>query len=156
MSDLGDLIRAVDRDEWTLAEGTIEGRPSMLRFRPRLSTVLGHPLLPRRLVVLWDYGDDGDSGMPDAETAEDLDLFESALNEALDPDRAAVLAFVFTHIGVREWHYYVADIELVSERINDALSEQPDLPIELSAYDDPDWSELATVLTSVRDYGGSN
>jgi hypothetical protein len=151
MSELSDLIRRADDDEWTIAEGTIDGRPSMVRFRPSLSKVLGNPLLPRRLVVIWEYGDDGDSGMPDAEISEDLELFENALTEALDSDRAGVLAFVFTHLGFREWHYYFSTLNVVGERINDALSEQPDLPIELKAFDDPDWNELAAVIDSVRD-----
>lgn len=151
MSELSELICAADRDEWTLAEGDIEGRPSVLRFRPSLSKVLGNPRLPRRLVVTWEYGDDGGTGMPDPETSEDLEIFEDALHEALDGDRTAVLAFVFTHIGVREWHYYFSDIEAVGERINEALSEQPDLPIEIKAFDDPDWNEMSAVLESVKD-----
>lgn len=150
MADLTDLIRAANQDEWTLAEGSIDDRPSMVRFRPGLASVLGIAELPRRLVVVWDFGDDGASGMPDAEIAEDLELFESALLDALDPGRTAVLAFVFTHLGTREWHYYFDDLDAVSDKINDALADQPDLPIEMSAYDDPAWSELAALLSSVR------
>jgi len=151
MITLSEVIRAADDDEWTLAEGSIDDRPSMVRFRPALAPVMGHEELPRRLVVTWDFGDDGESGMPDGEIAEDLELFENALNDALDPDRVAVLAFVFTHMGVREWHYYFANIKLVTGRINDALAEQPDLPIEIRAFDDPEWTELAAVLNSVSD-----
>jgi hypothetical protein len=151
MSELTQIIRAADDDEWTLAEGSIDERPSMVRFRPGLAQAMGLPALPKRLVVVWEYGDDGDTGMPDAEIAEDLELFENALNEALDPDRTAVLAFVFTHLGTREWHYYIADLEEVADKINEALCEQPDLPIQMRAFDDPEWTELATVLNSVLD-----
>lgn len=149
--DVKEIIRATDDDEWTLAEGSIDDRPSMVRFRPALAQAMGHSALPKRLVVVWDFGDDGDTGMPDAEIAEDLELFENALNDALDPERTAVLAFVFTHLGTREWHYYFADLEEVSEKINEALAEQPDLPIQMRAFDDPEWKELATVLNSVLD-----
>jgi hypothetical protein len=150
MSDLRSTICAAGDDAWTLAEGSIDGRPSVVRFRRSLSKVIGHPELPKRLLITWDYGDDGEDGMPEAETSSELEAFESALQAALDPDRTAVLACVFTHVGSREWHYYFDDIELVDEKINEALADQPDLPISIKAFDDPEWSELAAVLESIR------
>jgi hypothetical protein len=150
MSDLRSIICAAEDDAWTLAEGSIDGRPSMVRFRPALSQLLGHPELPKRLLITWDYGDDGEAGMPDDTTSSELKAFENALQAALDPDRTAVLACVFTHVGSREWHYYFNDIELVGDKINEALADQPDLPISIKAFDDPEWSELAAVLESIR------
>jgi hypothetical protein len=150
MSDLRSIICAASDDAWTLAEGSIDGRPSMVRFRPALSKVLGHSALPKRLLVTWDYGDDGEAGMPDDTTSSELEAFESILQAALDPDRTAVLACVFTHHGLREWHYYFRDIDLLDDMINEALAEQPDLPISIKAFDDPEWTELAAVLDSIR------
>lgn len=144
MGDLRDIFRAAVEDSWATANGSIDGRPSTVRYRPGLSSALGHPALPRRLLITWEYGDDGESGLPSDEAA--LHAFESALHDALDRDRTAVLAFVFTHLGVREWHYYVDDLDAVSDKINDALADQPDLPIWIKAFDDPEWTELASVL----------
>jgi hypothetical protein len=150
MSDLQSAICAATEDSWTTAEGSIDGRPSRVRFRPALTQVLGHPALPKRLLITWDFGDDGETGMPDDETARQLEAFESALHAALDPERVAVLACVFTHVGAREWHYYFSDIDLVDDTINEALADQPDLPISIKAFDDPEWTELAAVLSSIR------
>src|SRR5689334_3601036 len=102
MRELCDIIRPADDDTWHLAEGSIDGRPSRLRYRAGLAGMLGHPALPRRLLITWEYGDDGETGMPEAAASSQLEAFESALHAALDPERTAVLAFVFTHIGARE------------------------------------------------------
>jgi hypothetical protein len=148
MGDLRDTIRAAEEDTWATANGSIDGRPSTARYRPSLLGTLGHPALPRRLLITWEYGDDGESGLPSDEA--ELLAFESTLRDALDRDRTAVLAFVFTHLGVREWHYYVDDLELVGDKINDALASQPDLPISIKAFDDPEWTELASVLRRIQ------
>ena len=148
MGDLRDTFQAAVDDTWSTANGSIDGRPSMVRYRPGLSSTLGHPALPRRLLITWEYGDDGDSGLPKDET--ELHAFESALHAALDRDRTAVLAFVFTHLGVREWHYYVNDLDVVGDKINEALADQPDLPISIKAFDDPEWTELASVLRRIH------
>lgn len=150
MHGLSDIIRPAGDDTWTVAEGSIDGRPSKLRLRRGLSEVLGHPALPRRLLITWEYGDDGQDGMPEDDTNEALEAFETALTAALDPERTAVLAFVFTHIGAREWHYYFDDIDAVDEKINEALADQPDLPITIKAFDDPEWTELASVLKRIQ------
>ena len=152
MGDLRDIFQAAVEDTWATANGSIDGRPSTVRYRPGLSNTLGHPALPRRLLITWEYGDDGESGLPRDETA--LHAFERALHDALDRDRTAVLAFVFTHLGVREWHYYVDDLEVVGDKINDALAEQPDLPISIKAFDDPQWAELASVLRCIQGAAG--
>jgi hypothetical protein len=148
MGDLRDIFRAAIEDTWATANGSIDGRLSTVRYRPGLSSALGHPALPRRLLITWEYGDDGESGQPSDET--ELHAFERTLHEALDRDRSAVLAFVFTHLGVREWHYYAGDLDLIDDKINEALADQPDLPISIKAFDDPQWTELAAVLRRIQ------
>lgn len=148
MGDLRDTIRAADDDTWATADGSIDGRPSTVRYRAGLLSMLGHPELSQRLLITWEYGDDGEAGLPSDEA--ELLAFESTLHDALDHDRTAVLAFVFTHLGVREWHYYVGDLDVVDDKINEALASQPDLPISIKAFDDPQWAELASVLRTLQ------
>ncbi len=144
-------IPSAETDAWTGAQGEMAGRPMLLRFRPTLATVLGHRQYPRRLIISWDFGDDGASGMPDQDQARAMKEFENSLVAALDPQRLAILAFVVTTAGVREWNYYVGAIDAVGARINEALTEQPGLPIALSVVDDADWTELERVFESVRE-----
>jgi hypothetical protein len=126
-------IPPADSDAWTVADGEYDGRPTLLRFRPNLAHVLGHPALPRRLVVTWTFDQDDWSGLPNSEQSKDLEWFEDCLTSALDPGRAAVLAFVFTHAGVREWHYYFSDSNIVQSRIDLALGRVVGLPVVFAA-----------------------
>lgn len=99
------------------------------------------------MVITWEYGDDDDSGMPDSEQESELSDFENRLNDALDPERIAILVFVFTSAGAREWGYYVGnDVDLIGERVNRALAGQPGLPIRLEVMDDPAWDNLRQLL----------
>jgi hypothetical protein len=144
-----ETIPTADDDAWTGAEGEIDGRPSLVRYRPNLKNFVGHPALSRRLTVVWDYGDDDASGMPSDEDTEAMFGFEGRLVDALDRDRAAVLAIVLTHAGRRTWQFYFGDVAVVQERITEALANFPGLPIEMEQTPDPGWAELTDLIAAV-------
>lgn len=83
--------------------------------------------------------------MPSEQLSEEMKDFEDALVSVLDPDRIAILAFVLTNAGSREWHYYVSDIQKVGNKINLALSSFPKLPLHLQVEDDPEWEQISVV-----------
>jgi len=143
-------IPSANVDAWTGAEGRIDGRPSLLRFRPGLAHYLGDVRFSRRLQVTWTYEDDGSGGMPSDKDSDAMQLLEDRLVSSLEAAQAGVLAFVFTHGGNREWHIYVNDSDDLGEVINEALSNLPGLPIDLAIEDDPEWTELSSVMQSVR------
>jgi len=91
-----------------------------------------------------------DSYLPTDDQSEELKHFEDSLQMELDPDRVAILAFVFTSGGIREWNYYCGDMAQVAERINAALADSPNLPITLSSLSDADWSEMRKVLSQCK------
>jgi hypothetical protein len=76
---------------------------------------------------------------------------EDCLVEALETEDAGILAFVHTHAGSRQWHFYVSNTADLGELINEALAELPKLPISLEVIDDPEWHEMAMVLDAVRE-----
>ena len=138
-------IPSSETSAWNIAEGESEGRPRIIRYRPDLEPFLGSSNYPQRLVIIWDYEIDNSSGMPSENLSEEMKDFEDALVGALDPERLAILAFVLTNSGSREWHYYVSDIQEVGNKINSALSNFPKLPIHLQVEDDPDWEQVSAV-----------
>lgn len=138
-------IEAVNSDAWNIAKGTNPEKPTVLRFRPSLEAFLGDKNYPRRLAITWKFEPVDTSGMPSDTQSADMKDFEYLLIEALDPDRLAILAFVFTSSGSREWHFYLSDVSEVGIRINRALANVPKLPIELNVEDDPNWDELRPV-----------
>ncbi len=142
-------IESADTDAWTIAENTNSDSPTVLRFRPNLERFIGDERYPRRLIIAWSYEATNSSGMPTNEQTKKLQEFEDALIASLDPERLAILAFVFTTKGTREWHFYISSVDQVGPKINEALADKPGLPIELEAVDDPDWSELSAVLSQV-------
>ena len=138
-------IPSADNDAWNTAEGKMNGRPSLIRFRPNLKGHLGNPKYPKRLTIFWDYGDDELTGMPTSEQIDEMKVFEDALVNALDPGLFGIFAFAYTSAGTREWHFYVNKVSEIQYRINQALAEFPKLPIELQIEDDADWGELKQV-----------
>ncbi|MEZ9526994.1 DUF695 domain-containing protein [Enterovibrio norvegicus] len=138
-------IPSAETSALNIAEGTNEGEPRLIRYRPDLEPFLGSSNYPQRLVIIWDYEIDNSSGMPSEQLSEEMKDFEDALVGALDPDRIAILAFVLTNAGSREWHYYVSDIQEVGNKINLALSSFPKLPLHLQVEGDPDWEQISVV-----------
>lgn len=140
-------IPSADTSAWNIAEGDNDGMPRLIRYRPDLEPFIGSPNYPKRLVIIWDYELDNSSGMPSNQQSEQMKSFEDVLDEALDHDRLAILAFILTCNGTREWHYYVGNIQEVGERINSTLSTFPKLPIHLQVEDDPEWQQIITVYS---------
>jgi len=143
------VIPSADSDTWSLAEGSIEGRPSVIRFRPTLKEYLGDARYPRRLQITWTFQGDGQSGMPSSDESEAMESLEDLLVPAFERAEAGLLAFVFTHGGNREWHFYVSPSVNLGAVVNDALASSPAMPIKLNVEDDPEWSEFAGLLESV-------
>lgn len=142
----GSLARfALETSPWTLGEGEHEGRPTVVRYRAALERFAGEPALPHRLVVTWEFTPDA-RGLPSDREGDAMLGVEERLLDALEPDRSAVLAFAFTHDGRHEWHFYAGDLLAVEDRMNAALKDEPELPIEVVAYDDPGWEEYRAVL----------
>ena len=76
---------------------------------------------------------------------------EDQLVDALEAANAEMLAFVYTHRGIREWNSYVDEEVDLGALVNEALAELPRLPIELEIEGDPEWTAMANVLNSVRE-----
>jgi len=139
-------IEAANTDAWNIAKGKHSEKPTVLRFRPSLEAHLGDEKYPRRLLIVWQFDPEDNSGMPSETQSADMKDFEDMLIQTLDHDRLAILAFVFTTLGSREWHFYFSDISEAGIRINQALAATPGLPITLKVEDDPNWDELRQIL----------
>jgi hypothetical protein len=138
-------IPSAEASSWNIAERKSEENIQLIRYRPELEPFLGSSNYPRRLVIIWEYEPDNSSGMPSNDLSDEMRKLEDALVSELDPDRSAILTFVLTNYGCREWHFYVNEIQEISSRINSSLSELPEFPISLQIEDDPNWEEMRAV-----------
>ena len=143
-------IPSAETDAWNVAEGTDQGTPSLIRYRPNLQEYMGDNRYPRRLVIIWEFEKDNSSGMPSNEQSDNMRALEDAVVGVFDHDKYAVLAFVFTKSGIREWHFYLNDVDEAGARINNALSELPKFPISIQVEDDENWDALREVFEIVN------
>lgn len=138
-------IESADIASWNIAESKVNGKPSLIRYRPDLQSLLGDRRYPKKLTIFWDYEQTESSGLPSSTQIEEMRKFEDAIVPILDNDRLAIFVFSYTLNGTREWHFYTNDINLVGEKINLSLSDFPKLPIEMQVETDTSWSKLREV-----------
>ncbi len=144
-------IPSAESDAWNLSEGSRQGRPSFVRYRPNLASFVGDPRYPRHLTFTWNYAESQECELPTEAQSDEMRVFEDSLVATFDPERTAILAFVFTEAGVRVWHYYVGDLDDLGDRINTALSYSSSrLPVEIAIEDDAEWQEFRLVLSQCK------
>ena len=134
-----------ETDAWTISNGQFDGHETQLRFRPNLKKQIGRSDFPRLLTITWEYSPEpSTNSLPYSDDLNLMHAFEDNLVMALEVNNSAIFSHVFTSKGIRKWHFYVKDIEVISEILNSTL--EPDLPISLSVKDDVDWSEYSYIL----------
>jgi len=125
---------------WISALVEVEDRPLLIRIRSEIDAVVGHPGFANLLRVTWDY-EANDSGLPEDDDLAAMTRCETDLETALEQGGCGLMTHVLTGDGLRQWVFYVADLEHAAERINAVLPRDTPYPIELAAASDPDWSE---------------
>jgi Family of unknown function (DUF695) len=138
-------------DTWTVADGYLDCKPLLLRFRTGVDAIAGHPDLGARLRIVWEYEQANDSGMPSSAELTQINECEDLLSEALEKDNHAILAYTLTCDGLRQWIFYTSDVGESAHCINHALPHDPPCPIEISADPDEDWSEYHQVMANFHE-----
>jgi Family of unknown function (DUF695) len=133
-------------DHWVAVEADYEGRPLLVRLRPRLRALAGHPELPVRLTVSWRYRPDAASGLPSEEQQRAMAAFEDATVALLEADWVGVLTAVFTAAGRRDWIFYCTDEAAARGRLEALPPAEAQYPIHLAARPDPEWRSYTTLL----------
>lgn len=133
-------------DTWSVGDAMLDDLPMLIRIRQNLRPMAGHPELPHRLRVVWEYPPDNASGLPSPEVGEQMERCETALVAAFECDNAAILTHVLTCDGLRQWVFYASDVQECANRLNGALPHDPPMPIELSVDPDETWAEYLDTL----------
>ncbi len=124
---------------WTAPAQSENGKLIMVTGRKDVACFRNNPKFSIRVEVKWVY--DGDStGMPDAATSEMMEKATEALQKELRKDPSAVLTGIFTGDNQREWIFYTLSTHIFQKKINEALSDLPDLPLEIYCENDPEWA----------------
>ncbi len=105
---------------------------------------------PNRIIIVWRYEPINTSGMMSLEEQQLMGCMEDALEEVIEKDGFATLAIVSTGDRLREWTYYAQSENEFMMRLNQALANQPVVPIEIHAEYDPTWVVYEKFVARVK------
>ena len=91
--------------------------------------------------ITWKY----EGNMPDDQLAEQMETMQENLRKNVETDKLAILAAIYTEPGERNWIYYTRTVPIFCQRMNEALSQYPSYPIQISATHDPQWEEYLEI-----------
>ncbi len=123
---------------WTAPAEADNGLMIMVTGRKDVGKFRTNPRFKYRVEVSMPYGADS-TGMPDTATTELIGEATEALEVTFDADPVAVMTGIFTGDGRRDWIFYTLSLNIFGRKLNEALAPLPELPLEISAYEDPDW-----------------
>lgn len=148
-----DLKRIItEEDQWSLAEGENNSAPFILRFRPHLLPFVELQQYNIRLMVLLKYEIFTSNLLPSDEQYEMFERFENEIIVEVESNLSAVLAFVYTWNGQREWHFYTVNFKDAEDKITKILNDiNYSGIIELQVEEDPEWNEYNSVLSGAED-----
>lgn len=93
-----------------------------------------------RVSVGWRYNALPD-GMPEEGESLLMEQVTDALLAAFKKDRVAVMTGIYTGDGRRDWIFYTKNLKIFSVVFNKALEPLDQMPLEIEAEEDGDWSE---------------
>lgn len=134
-------------DKWfTAISENEDGSYTFISGRSDIDAFINSKKMKQRMEVTWRYEAD-EKGMPKIDKeAMIMEEVENRLRTAMEKDKLAILTGIYTGQGKREWIFITRNLNAFGERLNDALSGLPQLPIEIYAEDDPDNEEYKNLL----------
>ncbi len=136
-------------DSWAVAESSVRNLPMIVRIRPNLTDLAGHPGLGQRLRVIWKYESDSEFGLPPTEEMGVMDLCENALVEALECDNHTIMTHILTGDSMRQWIFYSSDLDEAVTRVRGVMESGIEAPIEATAMEDRAWQEYIETRESL-------
>lgn len=130
-------------DEWTFSQGLINGERVLARVRSGLPSAADVGLFKNLILVEWAFDPQGNSGLPAAETLDEMDKFETTVLDA--SDKAGwwgTCVAVITWPGRREWRFYAPQVQEFLQEFSDSLAGQPVYPLKIQAFLDESWNGL--------------
>lgn len=111
----------------------VTGRRDVAKFR-------NNPRFSIRVEIDWHYAAEAD-GMPSVEDSKQMEIAQQLLDEAFTKDPVAVLTGIYTGDKCRTWVFYTLSTNIFGRKLNEALADLPQLPLEIATYNDPQWEE---------------
>jgi len=136
--------------EWATAISTHadNGRKIFWRFAKEFSLDFDRTTQPDRIIIVWEYQSATGQPLPDEHAR--MNQLEDALQATLHQDSFSTLALVSTGENRREWIYYAESEGKFMNRLNLALENMPEFPIEIHIDEDRQWSTYDEFKAGVK------
>jgi hypothetical protein len=70
-----------------------------------------------------------------------MESVEISLQKIMEKDKLGIMTSIYTGGGEKIWVFYVRNVRVFGERLNEALVNFEPLPISIYTEYDPDWEE---------------
>ena len=127
-------------DKWLIAKGAEQNKPIFIRYRVGLAEAIGHPQYPFQIGVATPLLSPTAEGLTVNLEAEVLGKIEEKLEASLTENNQAVLAFIITTNGMREFVFYASEWkpEIFEQKVKAIDAEGHDLQFMMKH--DKDWN----------------
>lgn len=129
---------------WTAPAEGDSGNTVMVTGRKDVAAFRDNPRMRIRVEVDWPYAN---PGMPDDADADIMATATENLMQEFNRDPVAVLTGIFTGDGHRTWVFYTASTNIFNKKLNKAFGGLPQLPLEITAENDPEWEAYDEMST---------
>lgn len=136
-----------DADERSgrIVETISDGLPVLWTFVPEMPPAEKRKALPWLTVISWPYDGSRTNGMPDQATNQQMLALDAVLS-AMERPETCVEAYRRIGKHLREFVLYVSAQETFLAELNERLAAQPRYPIEITFYQDEEWSDMKMLI----------
>lgn len=139
-----------EEERGIIGEYEEDGLPVILRFVHEIPDSSIFSRLPWFTVISWKYDGKERNGMPTKATNLKMLELQKALDSKFIDNRICRHAYNRTGNGLKEFNYYISDKDKFMEQFNDALAGHEVYPIDISFYEDPEWTEWNKLLENFK------
>ena len=97
-------------------------------------------------IISWKYDGSTNNGMPLDEINQRMIILEDAIEKAMKSYKTFIHAYSRTGNNLKEFAYYSSSQDDFMKMLNKTLEKHADYPIEISFYEDKEWSDFKIVL----------
>lgn len=127
-----------------------DGKTVIVTGRRDVGSFRNNPRYSIRVNIGWPYSGDA-TGMPQGETSTLMEEVTERLADAFDRDPVAVMTGIYTGDNRRDLVFYTISTHILGRKLNEALADLPQLPLEISCENDPDWLEYDEMSSMLPD-----
>lgn len=107
---------------------------SFLQVRIHLGEELKSGKYPHVVMIAWDIW--GGANLPSEEEGVLMTRFLEAIQPPLEKNKLALLAYIYTGEGRREYCFYTRNVNAFLATLNDSVEEFPTLPLSIEHFED--------------------